>query len=549
MVQRDISNSNLKKDDSKDQQILDVFLVINEEGMITFLSRHGEKFLLKDRDQILGKNISDFLLRGKRDVYLQYFREAFVTDSLVAFEEQCPFSLRKWVDVRIYPSPDYLSVFIRDVSKIRNVEEEINNKYQKLEILTETIDDLLYSQEPKQLLDKLFETLSSQLDFDVYFNYIFDEEQHKLQLINYMGISEETANRIKWLEIGEAVCGCVAKERSKIVVENIEKSNDPRVQLIRGLGIKSYACHPLIAYEEFIGTLSFGSKTRSFFSQDELQVISTICKQISIIFDRIFMISKLKTANSELQKKNHLLYLAKEAAEKANKGKTDFLSKMSHELRTPLNSILGYTQLLLFKNDKQPLSEEQNSMINKIYISGKHLLHLINEILSIVKNESSISNLKNEQVNIYNLIEESVRAIRPYSDLKNINIYNKVASNTITILGDKEKIKQVLNNLLSNAVKYNKEFGDITVKCERKENYIVILVEDTGIGIDEQEQNNIFEPFYQINSYPYNQEGTGIGLTLVQQLIHEMGGRVGFLSKIGVGSSFWVQIPINNSKN
>lgn len=174
----------------------------------------------------------------------------------------------------------------------------------KLIVLSEAGREFILNEDPKKLLDNVFNRLSVHLDLDVYFNYIFDEETQRLHLMNYHGIGPGEHLPIEWLSLDDSVCGEAATRRSRIIIEDVQRSSDPRAWLIKGFGLKSYVSHPLISYGKFVGTLSFGSRKRLFFSDLELDILQTVCSQASIVLDRVLLISELKRKNRELAQKN-----------------------------------------------------------------------------------------------------------------------------------------------------------------------------------------------------------------------------------------------------
>ncbi len=237
------------------------------------------------------------------------------------------------------------------------------------------------------------------------------------------------------------------------------------------------------------------------------------------------------------------IILAKEEAEKANKAKSQFLSNMSHELRTPLNAVLGFAQVLQMDTGT-PLDELQSQSVKEILKAGNHLLTLINEVLDLAKIESGKLSLSIEPVQIVPMIEETLTIIKPMAEQYGIHINQFFEEcNKDYILADRTRIKQVLINLLSNAIKYNKENGQVTFYCEKNMGSIRINVLDTGIGIEESELNNIFQPFHRISNLDRVIEGTGIGLTVAKQLIELMNGSIGVNSQVGSGSHFWIDLP------
>ncbi len=254
-------------------------------------------------------------------------------------------------------------------------------------------------------------------------------------------------------------------------------------------------------------------------------------------------ISEIKAVESDL-------IAAKEFAEKASHAKSQFLSSMSHELRTPMNAILGYSELL--KEDlSSPIEEigedgiaDMQQYVANILQAGWHLLELINKVLDLTRIEAGKLEVLIEKVELIDLIKECTSLITPLAEKRNITILNKTASmRPQDALIDRARLKQVLINLLSNAVKYNQDNGSITITLEQKSpKYIRVSVIDTGIGLSEEQKNKVFDPFTRLSGLNLI-EGTGIGLTITKRLLEIMDGRIGLDSELGVGSTFWIELP------
>ncbi|NOR68973.1 MAG: PAS domain-containing protein [Methylomarinum sp.] len=236
----------------------------------------------------------------------------------------------------------------------------------------------------------------------------------------------------------------------------------------------------------------------------------------------------------------------KEHADKANKAKSEFLSSMSHELRTPLNAILGFSQLMA-DDPSEPLTENQADSVHYILKSGKHLLSLINDILDLSKIESGNIDLSIEPLSINDILDECISLIRPFAEAHNItiNLQNR-ANDSLQVLADYTRIKQVILNLLSNAIKYNTKKGWVTLNCEAiGNNKLRIIIKDAGTGIEKDQQRKLFSPFERLGAENSDIEGTGIGLVVCKELMGKMQGAIGFKSEVGVGSSFWAEIPLS----
>ncbi len=236
------------------------------------------------------------------------------------------------------------------------------------------------------------------------------------------------------------------------------------------------------------------------------------------------------------------------ALQSANTAKTDFLSRMSHDMRTPMNGILGMTALTM---DLPDLSQEAQANLSAIRDSSNYLLSLINDTLDMSRIEGQKIELHREPVLASELIEHTLSGIYPSAQLKDIQITTKfVGFKNEYILADRVRMRQIFTNLLSNAVKFTPEHGKIKfrIECMKQQHRISlcrITVSDNGVGMSEEFQQHAFEPFSQEpNSQSNRYAGSGLGLPIVQNLVHLMGGTVSIRSKLSEGTSITVELPI-----
>jgi len=251
-------------------------------------------------------------------------------------------------------------------------------------------------------------------------------------------------------------------------------------------------------------------------------------------------ISERKRAERALAAREAELSAARDEAERANRAKSDFLSSMSHELRTPMNAILGFGQLMEF--DKT-LPDEHQENLREILKAGHHLLELINEVLDLARVESGRVDLSLEPVELRPLVGECLGLVSTLADKRAIRISHSCPPG-VAVRADRTRLKQALLNLLSNAIKYNRESGSVTLTFEPCDgDRLRIRITDTGPGIPAARFVELFQPFYRLGAENSEIEGTGIGLTITRRIVELMGGTVDVESQLGVGSTFWIELP------
>lgn len=283
----------------------------------------------------------------------------------------------------------------------------------------------------------------------------------------------------------------------------------------------------------------------------ELKFLQKIAEHLAIAISQAQLYQQLQQQTHNLEdcviERTQNLRDALAAAQSANRAKSEFLATMSHELRTPLTCIIGMSATLL-RWSFGDLSPRQRDYLTTIHTSGEHLLALINDILEVSKIEAGRTVLDLNQFSITSLSRQSLDAYRTEAAQRHIELHldlKLLNADQDAFIADPRRVRQILANLLSNAIKFTPDGGKVTLRVRRDPHLLTFQVEDTGIGIPENQQPLLFEKFQQLENVRQRQyQGTGLGLALTKQLVDLHGGSVNVASKVGVGSIFTVRLPI-----
>ncbi|MGY4826938.1 ATP-binding protein [Sphaerotilaceae bacterium SBD11-9] len=231
----------------------------------------------------------------------------------------------------------------------------------------------------------------------------------------------------------------------------------------------------------------------------------------------------------------------KEAAERASRAKSEFLSRVSHELRTPLNGILGFAQLMAIDR-VHPLAADQGRRLDSVLRAGRHLLELINDMLNLARIEQEDFSLQQAPVNLTATLQTCFALIQPLADSAGVRLVTPT-KRAHWAQADARAVEQVLLNLLSNAIKYNKPAGAVRVALTRSGSRIQVAVSDEGEGLSAEQQSHLFQPFNRLGAEQKRVEGTGLGLVIARELAASMNGELKVRSELGKGSTFALLLP------
>jgi signal transduction histidine kinase/DNA-binding response OmpR family regulator len=333
--------------------------------------------------------------------------------------------------------------------------------------------------------------------------------------------------------VGEGLVGWVVENREPALVRDVRQDSRYMPSSPKTM---SEMVVPLVVGDRVVGVVDVESTQLNAFSEDDLRLLLTLSGSLSAIIQNAQLLDEIQAANEQLRELDQM--------------KTQFLANMSHELRTPLNSIIGFSRVIL-KGIDGPLTDLQEQDLETIYSSGQHLLGLINDVLDMSKFEAGKLDLTREAVRLEEVVEGVMSTAAALVKDKAVELVTNLPPDLPDITGDSMRIRQVLLNLLSNAAKFTHE-GSITVGAEVLEETgteparVQVSVTDTGIGIQEDDMDKLFEAFSQVDASTTRQAGgTGLGLSISRSLVDLHGGRIWVESEVGVGSTFSFTIPLH----
>jgi signal transduction histidine kinase len=333
--------------------------------------------------------------------------------------------------------------------------------------------------------------------------------------------------------LGEGAVGRAAATRAPVQIPDITVPGAYTGVLLDALAhlqIRALLAVPLVQDERVLGTLVVARRTPGEFPSETVRLLRALGTQSALAIRNARLFREIEDKSREL--------------EAANRHKSEFLANMSHELRTPLNAVIGFSEVLgerMFGD----LNDKQAEYVTDIHDSGRHLLSLINDILDLSKIEAGAMELDVSRFALGPALDNAMTLVKERAGRRGISLQSRFDAELGEMEGDERKLKQILLNLLSNAIKFTAEGGSVTLEAHRHPGEVEIAVQDTGVGIAEEDQSVIFEEFRQVGTdYARKVEGTGLGLTLTKRFVEMHGGRIGVESAPGEGSTFRVIFPV-----
>jgi signal transduction histidine kinase/CheY-like chemotaxis protein len=428
---------------------------------------------------------------------------------------------------------------VRTVDLVRELESrsgELGRKVNQLEALRTVGEAVSSSLNLTEVLNTIITQAVRLSESDGGSIYEFDEEAREFHVETVCGTSPEAFDALRRARIGldGTFIGKAATLGRPLELTDLRDAPlDPHLSALAETGWRSLVAVPMLREGRIVGAMVIRRHTPGRIPQGLYDLLETFASQ-----------SALALINAQLYRQ---LERQSAALEIASRHKSEFLASMSHELRTPLNAIIGFSEVLLERMFGE-LNERQDEYLRDIWSSGKHLLELLNDILDLSKIEAGQMVLNRSEFVVSESLEYCLSMVRERAVKQRIALNLESDPEVGLLDADRLRFRQVVLNLLSNAVKFTPEGGRVDVRAFIRDQELVVLVADTGVGVPAEDRERIFDSFQQGTRSSGQVEGTGLGLTLSKRILELHGGRIWVDSKAGQGSTFGIALPAGSGE-
>jgi len=428
---------------------------------------------------------------------------------------------------------------VRTVGLVRALEtrtDELGRKVTQLEALGAVGQAESFSLNLNEVLNTIITQAVQLSGTDGGSIYEFDEDAREFRIATVSGTSQETLDALRRTRIPleDTFLGQAAVLGRSLELPDLRAAPlDPHLSVLAQGGWRSLVAVPMLREGRIVGAMVVRRHAPGNVPQEICDLLETFAGQ-----------SALALINAKLYRQ---LERQSAALEVASRHKSEFLASMSHELRTPLNAIIGFSEVLLERMFGE-LNERQDDYLRDIRSSGKHLLELLNDILDLSKIEAGQMVLNRSEFAVRESLEYCLSMVRERALKQRILLSLEVDPEVGLLDADRLRFRQVVLNLLSNAVKFTPDGGRVDVRASVRDQDLVVLVADTGVGVPAEDRERIFDSFQQGTRHDEQTEGTGLGLTLSKRILELHGGRIWVESEAGQGSTFGIALPTESSE-
>jgi len=445
-------------------------------------------------------------------------------------------------------------LIIRTDMELNKTQEDLDKKIAGLNTLQKLSRDISTTLEEKQIFKKINNEHLEELGFEKSMAFLWNNLEKRFDLYLSLGYNNSEISKIKSTVDADKIPYLDlihnGKTASSVFIpeEFLSKEKIYRLFLVR-----SFIICPIKPQEGNQGFIFVGTQNEEACITDgDRELITILANQIGQTLDNARLFEKIWRSQQELEMKveerTRQLTMALKEVQELSKRKNDFISSVSHELRTPLTSIKGYAAILL-AGKLGSVPDEIKERLGKINRHSDELVHMVNDLLDISRIESGKVDMKMENLELTPIVEKVADLLSEQLKTKNIAFSSQIPGDCQKILADRRQIERVFINLLGNALKFTPQNGKISVSAQQVNKTIQVDIADSGFGIPEDDQENIFKEFYRVDN-TINQEvkGTGLGLTLVKHIIEAHQGKIWVKSKLGKGSTFSFTLKLENNR-
>ena len=421
------------------------------------------------------------------------------------------------------------ALIARDISERRRADRALHQRLRQLDVLSHAGQALIMGDHGgASLRRELFERVRAAIGCEIHLDYGVGETPDRLVLLNSHGLSD--MQRADMAQVGDSLCSVAAQQRSHLVMSHLAATDWPPARRIKAVGALCYAGFPLLTQGRVYGVAAFASTTRDRFAESDLQVMQTVCDQVSAMLERSRLLEELHVSEQSLKR--------------ADRAKDDFIATLAHELRNPLAPIRN--ALGVMRRGNLGDQGQQGWCRDVIERQVTQMSRLLEDLLDVSRLTRNKVELRRDRIELRQAIDQALETTQPLIESQGHRLLLDLPEQPIVLHGDLMRLTQVFANLLNNAAKYTDAGGEIALQVRAEGDRVRVSVRDNGIGIEAQQLPRVFDMFAQlVPALDRSAGGLGIGLALSRGLVELHGGTMEARSAgIGRGSEFVVHLPI-----